>query len=212
MLDPIKVTVLMPGVNDDGSLADWGIPAALVVKFLDTRGIINEKSGDYSILFLFSMGITKGKWGTLITELFEFKRHYTENTPLEEIFPDLTTACPGSYAGMKLQDLVKEMHEFKKEHRMCELLGEAFAILQTVRTYADAYARLVKNEVEYLPVEKAGDRILATGIVPYPPGIPLLAPGEKTGNSGANPSVLKLFRISTMHSRDSRTIFTESRW
>ncbi len=182
MLDPIKVTVLMPGVNDDGSLADWGIPAALVVKFLDTRGIINEKSGDYSILFLFSMGITKGKWGTLITELFEFKRHYTENTPLEEIFPDLTTACPGRYAGMKLQDLVKEMHEFKKEHRMCELLGEAFAILpEPVRTYADAYARLVKNEVEYLPVEKAGDRILATGIVPYPPGIPLLAPGEKTG-------------------------------
>ncbi len=67
MLDPIKVTVLMPGVNDDGSLADWGIPAAIVVKFLDTRGIVNEKSGDYSILFLFSMGITKGKWGTLVT-------------------------------------------------------------------------------------------------------------------------------------------------
>ena len=53
MLDPIKVTVLMPGVNDDGTLAQWGIPAAVVVKFLDTRGIINEKSGDYSILFPF---------------------------------------------------------------------------------------------------------------------------------------------------------------
>ena len=43
MLDPIKVTVLTPGVNDDGSLSESGIPAALVVKFLDTRGIINEK-------------------------------------------------------------------------------------------------------------------------------------------------------------------------
>ncbi len=68
MLDPIKVTVVMPGVNDDGTLDNWGIPAAVVVKFLDTRGIVNEKSGDYIILFLFSMGNTKGKWGTLITE------------------------------------------------------------------------------------------------------------------------------------------------
>ena len=53
---PSKVTVIMPGVNDDGSLGKWGIPAAVVVKFLDTRGIVNEKSGDYIILFLFSMG------------------------------------------------------------------------------------------------------------------------------------------------------------
>jgi arginine/lysine/ornithine decarboxylase len=42
----------------------------------------NEKSGDYIILFLFSMGITKGKWGTLVTELFEFKRHYDERPRL----------------------------------------------------------------------------------------------------------------------------------
>lgn len=182
MLDPIKVTVLMPGVNNDGSLAGWGIPAAIVVKFLDTRGIVNEKSGDYSILFLFSMGITKGKWGTLVSELFEFKRLYEENIPLEEVFPDLTSAYAGRYAGRTLQDLVREMHAFKKEHRMCELLGQAFAILpEPVLTYAETYTKLVKNEVEYLPVEKAGDRIVATGIVPYPPGIPLLTPGERTG-------------------------------
>ncbi|MEN6610192.1 MAG: Orn/Lys/Arg decarboxylase N-terminal domain-containing protein [Methanoregulaceae archaeon] len=182
MLDPIKVTVLMPGVNDDGSLASWGIPAAIVVKFLDTRGIINEKSGDYSILFLFSIGITKGKWGTLITELFEFKRLYDENTPLETVFPDLTKSHPEKYAGKTLQDLVREMHGFKKKHRMCELLQQAFSLLpEPVITYADSFSRLVRDNVEQIPVEKAASRIVATGIVPYPPGIPLLAPGERTG-------------------------------
>jgi len=30
-------------------------------------------------------------------------------------------------------------------------------------------------------VSEAGDRIAATGIYPYPPGIPVLAPGESTG-------------------------------
>jgi arginine/lysine/ornithine decarboxylase len=185
MLDPIKVTVLMPGVNDDGSLADWGIPAAIVVKFLDTKGIINEKSGDYSILFLFSMGITKGKWGTLITELFEFKRLYDEDAPLEEVFPDLGIAYPERYRNMTLRGLVAQMHAFKKEHHMCDLLQQAYAGLpEPAISYAEAFRKLVKNEVEQIPIAKAGGRVVATGIVPYPPGIPLLAPGEKTGKIG----------------------------
>jgi lysine decarboxylase/arginine decarboxylase len=182
MLDPIKVTVLMPGVNNDGSLADWGIPAAIVVKFLDTKGIVNEKSGDYSILFLFSMGITKGKWGTLITELFDFKRLYEENAPLEEVFPDLPRDYPGRYRDMTLRDLSTQMHNFKKEHHMCDLLQQAYAGLPEPEvSYAEAFRRLVKNEVEQIPISKAGNRVVATGIVPYPPGIPLLAPGEQAG-------------------------------
>ncbi|PWR73062.1 Orn/Lys/Arg family decarboxylase [Methanospirillum lacunae] len=183
MLDPIKVTILTPGVADDGRLEPFGIPAALVVKFLDTRGIINEKSGDYSILFLFSVGITKGKWGTLITELFEFKRLYDENTLLEEIFPDLIESYPDRYSGMTLPELAEEMHAFKRDHRMLETLSQAFSLLpEPVITFADAYKRLVRGTVEQVPVEKMGGRVVATGVVPYPPGIPLLLPGERAGD------------------------------
>ena len=182
MLDPIKVTVLMPGVNDDGTPAPWGIPAAVVAKFLDTRGIICEKSGDYTILFLFSIGITRGKWGTLVTELFEFKRLYDENAPLAEVFPDLTGAVPERYGSMTLQDLADGMHAFRREHRLGELLHEAFSIQpEPAITYAETYRKLVRGEVERVPVAGARNRIAATGIIPYPPGIPLLAPGERTG-------------------------------
>ncbi len=182
MLDPIKVTVLTPGVNDDGSPADRGIPAAIVVKFLDTRGIVNEKSGDYNILFLFSMGVTKGKWGTLISELFEFKRHCDEDTPLEEVFPDLTRAYPGRYGDMTLPGLIAEMHTYMKESRQGDLLQEAYAALpEPVVTYAEAYRKLMRGEVEHVPVREMAGRIVATGVFPYPPGIPVLAPGEPAG-------------------------------
>ncbi len=188
MLDPTKVTVTMPGVNDDGTTGTWGIPAAVVVKFLGTRGIVDEKSGDYCILFLFSIGNTKGKWGTLITELFEFKRLYDEETPLEEVFPELARAYPDRYGEMTLKQLTDEMHTFKKEHRMCELLEKAFSLLpEPAIRYAEAFQKMVRGEVEHVQVSGASNRIAATGIFPYPPGIPLFAPGERTGNQDDPP-------------------------
>jgi arginine decarboxylase len=65
LVDPIKVTILTPGLSVDGSMQNLGIPAAVVTKFLSARRIEIEKTGLYSFLVLFSMGITKGKWSTL---------------------------------------------------------------------------------------------------------------------------------------------------
>lgn len=66
---------------------------------------------------------------------------------------------------------------------MGDLLQQAFSTLpEPAITYAEAYKLLVRAEVEQVPINEAGDRIAATGIVPYPPGIPLLAPGERTGS------------------------------
>ncbi|WP_251004824.1 hypothetical protein, partial [Escherichia coli] len=47
-----------------GKLSEQGIPAAIVSRFLWERGLVVEKTGLYSFLVLFSMGITKGKWST----------------------------------------------------------------------------------------------------------------------------------------------------
>jgi arginine decarboxylase len=73
LVDPIKVTILTPGLSASGDMQELGVPAAVVTKFLSARRIEIEKTGLYSFLVLFSMGITKGKWSTLITELLNFK-------------------------------------------------------------------------------------------------------------------------------------------
>src|SRR5690554_7169305 len=110
LLDPIKVTLLTPGVEEQGRLGRTGIPAAIVTRFLAERGLVVEKTGLYSFLVLFSMGITKGKWSTLLTELLEFKRSYDANLPLMDVLPSIAHAGGGRYQGMGLRDLCDALH------------------------------------------------------------------------------------------------------
>lgn len=56
-------------------------------------------------MFLFSMGITRGKWGTLINTLCSFKHHYDANTPLAQVMPELVEEHPETYANMGIHDL-----------------------------------------------------------------------------------------------------------
>ena len=83
-LDPIKVTLLTPGLNGDGTMAERGIPASIVSKYLDDRGVIVEKTGPYNLLFLFSFGIDNTKAMGLLRELCNFRRDYDRNLEIKE--------------------------------------------------------------------------------------------------------------------------------
>ena len=182
MLDPIKVSVTTPGVALDGNLEDWGIPATILTMFLDQHGIIVEKTTDFTILFLFSIGITKGKWGTLVDALLKFKQAYDRNASLARVLPKLVAAHPDRYNQMGLKDLAQSMFATMKKLRTTQLLSEAFSLLPEPQlSPTRAYEELVKNHIERLTLDEMADRTVATGVVPYPPGIPLLMPGEKTG-------------------------------
>ncbi|MBB6095163.1 arginine decarboxylase [Povalibacter uvarum] len=182
MLDPIKVSIVTPGVLDKGGLDKKGIPANLVTAYLHYRGVEVEKTTDFTILVLFSIGITKGKWGTLLNALLDFKRDYDNNTSLAVVLPHLTSDYPDVYGGMGLRDLADQMFAQLRESRQTHWLAEAFSTLPTpVLTPNAAFQYLVRDEIEHVPLDKLADRILATSVVPYPPGIPMLMPGESTG-------------------------------
>jgi len=171
-------------VRRDGGLEEWGIPASVLTAYLDGDGIVVEKTADFSILFLFSIGVTKGKWGTLINTLLRFKSDYDANAPLDRVLPSLMEAWGERYAGMGLRDLCAEMFEAMKSLRTTSLLGEAFSLLPRADMSPSlAYERLVRNEIEQVDLDACANRTLATGIVPYPPGIPLLMPGENAGGA-----------------------------
>lgn len=183
MLDPIKVSIITPGVLDKGGLDKRGIPASLVTSYLHHRGIEVEKTTDFTILFLFSIGITKGKWGTLLSALLDFKSDYDSNASLAQALPQLVASHEARYATLGLRDLADEMFAQLKEAQQTRWLAEAFSTLPVpVMTPAAAYQHLVRDEIEHVPLEELADRVLATSVVPYPPGIPMLMPGESTGS------------------------------
>jgi len=61
-------------------------------------------------------------------------------------------------------------------------MSAAFNVLPApVLSPVEAYERLVNDDVEPLTLANLAGRTVATGVVPYPPGIPLLMPGENAG-------------------------------
>lgn len=53
-----------------------------------------EKTDTYTTLVLFSMGITKGKWGTLMDALMDFKALHDADTPCGRSCPTWSSATP----------------------------------------------------------------------------------------------------------------------
>ena len=182
MLDPIKCSIVTPGVADKGGLDKRGIPATLVTAYLHHRGVEVEKTTDFTILVLFSMGITKGRWGTLLNALLEFKRDYDRNASLAEVLPGVADNHPSVYGALGLRELADQMFAQLRDSRQTHWLAEAFSTLPTLAmTPSAAYQHLVRDEIEHVPLDELADRVLATSVVPYPPGIPMLMPGESTG-------------------------------
>ncbi|MGX4743574.1 arginine decarboxylase [Providencia rettgeri] len=186
MLDPIKVSILSPGMGDDGKLLDSGVPAALVTAWLNHYGIVPTRTTDFQIMFLFSMGITKGKWGTLVNVLLSFKRHYDNNTALKKVLPEVVEAAPEIYSEMGLRDLGNKMFVYLQKNNPGGQLNQAYEQLPAVMmSPRDAYQEIVANRVESVPLDKLAGRIAANSIIPYPPGIPMLLSGESFGDKNS---------------------------
>ncbi|CAM2186399.1 arginine decarboxylase, degradative [Burkholderia latens] len=182
MLDPIKVSIVTPGVAPHGGLMPVGIPASVVTAYLDRHGIVVEKTTDFTILFLFSLGVTKGKWGTLVNTLLDFKRDYDANAPLEQALPDLVARYPDRYGKLGLRELCDLMFSAMSDLKTTEMMSRGFSTLpQPDFSPAEAFEHLVHNDIEMLELSEMAGRTVATGVVPYPPGIPLLMPGENAG-------------------------------
>ncbi|MBL0284709.1 MAG: arginine/lysine/ornithine decarboxylase [Zoogloea sp.] len=179
MLDPIKATIITPGLDVDGEFAERGIPAAIVTKYLAEHGVIVEKCGLYSFFIMFTIGITKGRWNSMVTELQQFKDDYDKNQPLWKILPEFVQKNP-RYERVGLRDLCKEIHEVYRARDVARLTTEMYlSDMIPAMKPADAFAKMAHREIDRVSIDELEGRVTSVLLTPYPPGIPLLIPGER---------------------------------
>jgi arginine decarboxylase len=179
MLDPIKATIITPGLNLNGNFDETGIPAAMVTKYLAEHGVIVEKCGLYSFFIMFTIGITKGRWNTLLTALQQFKDDYDKNQPMWRILPEFAAKYP-KYERVGLHDLCQQIHDTYKTNNIAKMTTEMYlSDMQPAMKPSDAFAKMAHDEIERVEIDNLEGRVTAVLLTPYPPGIPLLIPGER---------------------------------
>ena len=180
MLDPIKATIITPGLDINGDFSDkFGIPAAIVTKYLAEHGVIVEKTGLYSFFIMFTIGITKGRWNTMVAALQQFKDDYDKNQPLWKVLPDFVQKQP-RYERMGFRDLCTQIHEVYKANDVARLTTEMYlSDMVPAMKPTDAFAKVAHRNIDRVPIDELEGRITAVLLTPYPPGIPLLIPGEQ---------------------------------
>ncbi|MDE2147561.1 MAG: arginine/lysine/ornithine decarboxylase [Burkholderiales bacterium] len=179
LLDPIKCTIITPGLDLSGRFAASGIPASILTKFLAEHGVVVEKTGLYSFFIMFTIGITKGRWNTLLTALQQFKDDHDRNAPMWRILPEFCAAHP-RYERMGLRDLCQAIHGMYARGDIARLTTEMYlSDLQPAMKPSDAYAHIARRRTERVAIDALEGRITTALLTPYPPGIPLLIPGER---------------------------------
>jgi len=178
MLDPIKSTIVTPGMDLNGKFAKTGIPASVVTKFLAEHGVVVEKTGLYSFFIMFTIGITKGRWNSMLTALQQFKDDYDKNQPMWRVLPEFCQKYQG-YENMGLADLCQHVHQLYAKYDIARLTTDMYlSDLTPAMKPSDAYAHIAQRKTERVEIDDLLGRVTVGLVTPYPPGIPLLIPGE----------------------------------
>jgi arginine/lysine/ornithine decarboxylase len=168
-----------------------------VAQYLRENRIVAEKNDLNSLLFLLTPGVEASKAGTLISGLVAFKKLHDDNARLEDTIPEFCRRWRVRYAGARLRDLCAEMHRFFREADVRALQARQFLqehLPDIAMSPREATRCLVRNEIEYLPIDGIEGRVATTPFVVYPPGIATIVPGERL-TARARPMIdyLKMF-------------------
>ena len=183
MLDPIKVTTLTPGIGAERQ-ADQGRHPRLdrhgVPRHAGDRGREDRALLDPHALLdrhhARQVGIA-GRGADALQGALRRERAAREGAAPDRGRPPraLREARP---ARSRRRDARRRTASSTSSARS----KRAFSDLpEPVLSPRDTFARLVHRDVEQVPAAKLEGRILAVQVVPYPPGIPLLMPGERFG-------------------------------
>jgi arginine/lysine/ornithine decarboxylase len=94
------------------------------------------------------------------------------------VMPEFCAKHP-RYEKMGLRDLCEHVHRLYAKYDVAILSTEMYLSDHTpAMTPTDAFAHIAKRTTQRVPIDVLEGRITTSLVTPYPPGIPLLIPGE----------------------------------
>ncbi|MEO8599037.1 MAG: lysine decarboxylase, partial [bacterium] len=118
-----------------------------------------------------------------LTALQQFKDDYDKNQPIWRILPEFAAGNNGKnarYEQMGLRDLCQQIHETYKNYDVARLTTEMYlSDMQPAMKPSDAFAKMAHRDIDRVPIDELEGRVTSILLTPYPPGIPLLIPGER---------------------------------
>lgn len=152
------------------------LPAPLLSHWLESRHVTVEKSDFHTLLFLIEPSDRQEKCERLLSLFEECETAYEANAPMSSFAPDVT-CLPGE--GLKDYSL-RYMDFLEKEQasRLSQTLFVEDHFPKAALTGRSAHQAFLRGERERVPLPKAKGRVSLEMILPYPPGITVLEPGE----------------------------------
>lgn len=152
------------------------LPAPLLSHWLERRHVTVEKSDFHTLLFLIEPSDRQEKCERLLSLFEECETAYEANAPMSSFAPDVT-CLPGE--GLKEYSL-RYMDFLEKEQasRLSQTLFAEDHFPKAALTGRSAHQAFLKGARKRVPLPKAKGRVSLEMILPYPPGITVLEPGE----------------------------------
>lgn len=152
------------------------LPAPLLSHWLESHHVTVEKSDFHALLFLVEPSDRQQKCERLLSLCEECETAYEANAPMSSFAPDVT-CLPGE----GLKDYSLRYMDFLEKEQASRLSQTLFAedhLPKAALTGRSAHQAFLKGARERVPLPKAKGRVSLEMILPYPPGITVLEPGE----------------------------------
>jgi ornithine decarboxylase len=179
-LDPCKIILTTRADNEALARGYASIPASIVTYYLREMNFTPEKSDFYNFSLLVSPSSEATQLTRLMHTLKQLEQAVAEGRRVRDVLPSLARTGKG-YAKISLRDLCCGINDLYQQHQVQQLQSDLFSSVTTAQqalTPYEANQAFIRGQARLIDIADAVGFVAAEGIIPYPPGVMCIAPGE----------------------------------
>ncbi|WP_341962195.1 ornithine decarboxylase [Pseudomonas sp. RC10] len=179
-IDPCKIILTTNASTKLEQAGFMSIPASVVIQYLREMNFTPEKCDFYNFTLLISPASKETVLDQLAHALSSLELHLINDTQIIDIFPSLAIS-DGRYSDLSLRQLCNNINNLFHDSNIQRLQSDLFSLDTSVApnlTPYEANQALIRGQIRVVPLSEALGCVAAEGVIPYPPGIMCIAPGE----------------------------------